>query len=69
MNIRSVLNEIEYQIGINGSCRTLAKHWKISTQYLCDIRKGRRQPGPAVLKAMGLKCVTTYTKVYKKVQP
>lgn len=66
MTYRALLAEIEYAIGINGSARALAEHWGVSAQYLCDIRKGRRQPGPSILKAMKLKRTTTYTTTYEK---
>lgn len=69
MTYSEVLKDIEYRIGICGSARALARHWHISVQYLCDVRKGRRQPGPCILKAMGLKRETTFRHIYKRARP
>jgi predicted transcriptional regulator len=32
----------------------------IKPSYLCDLLKGRREPGPKVLKALGLERIVTY---------
>ena len=64
-----ILANIESLIEIYGSARALANHWGISVQYLCDIRKGRRQPGNAVLSPMGLTKHVTYTTRYSKAKP
>ena len=39
----------------HGSQRAAARHLGISPQYVCDLLKGRREPGPAVLKKLGLR--------------
>lgn len=42
-----------------GSLRALAQEWECSAMYLCDLRKGRRTPGPKILKALGIKKIVT----------
>lgn len=44
-----------------GSLRALARRWKITPAYLSDLRRGRRAPGPHVLRPLGLKRVVTIT--------
>jgi hypothetical protein len=40
-----------------------AKRHKLSPRYVTDLLKGRRTPGPAVLKIFKLEAVTQYRKV------
>ncbi len=40
--------------------RRFAKALGISPQYLCDIYKGRREPGPAVASALGFTSTNLY---------
>jgi len=42
------------QIERKGSLRALARKWNVSAPYLSDILRGRRNPGPKVLKHLGL---------------
>lgn len=49
------------------SLRHLAKEWGITPSYLCDIRLGRRAPGPPVLDALGLERTVVVT--YRKRKP
>jgi hypothetical protein len=48
-----------------GSLRALAKQWKVSPQYLCDLVHGRRRAGDKVLGALGLKRETCITTLYR----
>lgn len=43
------------------SLRKLAASWGVSPSYLVDLRLGRRDPGPAILKHFGLRRVVTVT--------
>lgn len=43
-----------------GSQRALAKHLGVSEPYLSDVIHGRRDPGPKLLKALGLDRVVSY---------
>lgn len=38
----------------------MAQELGISKQYLCDVLAGRREPGPAILEAMGIKRTVRY---------
>lgn len=40
-----------------GSQISRAKKLGISPAYLCDLLKGKRQPGPKLLEALGLEIV------------
>lgn len=44
------------------SQRNVADEMQISEQYLCDVLKGRRNPGPRILQALGLERKVTYSK-------
>lgn len=43
-----------------GSQYQFATKYKLSPQYVCDVIKGRRKPGPSMLKALGLRSRTYY---------
>jgi hypothetical protein len=40
----------------------LAKQLGLSPQYLCDVLLGRREPGPKLLRALGLRKEVRYVK-------
>lgn len=42
------------------SQRQLAISLGIAPGYLCDVMKGRKSPGPKLLKALGLTAQTVY---------
>ena len=42
------------------SQKALAAELGITASYLCDILKGRREPGQSVLDALGMERVITY---------
>lgn len=48
--------------GIHGSQKELAYYLGISASYMNDLVRGRREPGPKVLKAMMLERVVCYRK-------
>ena len=62
MTQADVLSHIEKAIRGAGSARQLALDWKVSAQYLSDVRRGRRMPGPLILRAMGLEARPTYVR-------
>lgn len=41
----------------------VAEELQLSVQYLCDVLKRRRKPGPKVLKALGLERLVVYRRV------
>lgn len=43
-----------------GSQRALAKELGVGEPYLSDVIHGRRDPGPKILKALGLERVVSY---------
>ena len=44
-----------------------ARRMGVSVSYLCNIMKGRADPGPLVLEALGLEKVVTYRRRKTKV--
>ena len=40
-----------------------AKMHGVSAQYVTDVRQGRREPGPAIYKALGLERVVSFKRV------
>lgn len=59
MTPKEVLRMIERLIG-PATNAAMAKQWKVSPQYLHDVRHGRREPGPAILDALGLRKFVMY---------
>jgi hypothetical protein len=49
--------------------RATARELKCSAPYLLDIINGRRQPGPKILKALGLERTISKTVTYRKAKP
>lgn len=47
-----------------GSLRALARTWDISAPYLSDVLLGKRNPGPKILKHLGLRCHVVVTRQY-----
>lgn len=43
-----------------GCQSAFASRIDVSPQYLCDVLNGRRDPGPAILSALGLEKVEGY---------
>jgi len=54
-----VLALVAYEIERAGSLRKYAKQIGVSPAYLSDAMRGRRNPGPSILRAFDLKCVIT----------
>ena len=54
MDKQQVINKIR-QLQGSSTQKDFAASLGISPQYLCDIYKGRRDPGPSILKAFGIK--------------
>ena len=59
------LIEILRQTQGDRTAKELANDLGITPQYLSDIYSGRREPGPALLEALGLKKEVLYTKEAK----
>ena len=60
---REVLDRIAARIRVAGSQKAAAAALGISAQYLTDILNGRREPGPKMLKALGLERISSYREV------
>ena len=53
MTLTAFRRELERRVRAAGSQRNLAKQLGVSAMFLCDILKGRRDPGAKLLTAMG----------------
>lgn len=62
MNTEQVLNLIRGRIG-NGTQAEIARLWGISPAYLGDVLHGLREPGPSILKPLGLERKVSYVRV------
>lgn len=51
---------LKKQVEIIGSQKEAAEAWGISTQFLNDLLRGRRDPSPAILNALGMKKEVDY---------
>lgn len=62
LTIDQLLEKIEDDVEAEGSQKALAQKLQLSEQYLGDVLKRRRAPGPKVLNSYGLRAVTNYVK-------
>lgn len=60
MNRMAVVAALAAYVKKAGSQHLAAEQLGISDAYLCDIKKGRREPGPKLLNALGLRRVVEY---------
>lgn len=55
------------EVKLAGGVRALARRWKVSPAHVSDMQRGKRGPGPAILKHLGYavsrSTVTRYTKL------
>lgn len=63
MTQRQILAALRKLVENYDSQRTAALTLNISSQYLNDVLRGRRQPGPKILKGLGLQKSEHYEKV------
>jgi len=47
-------------IATEGSQSAAARRLSITPQYMSDLLRNRRQPGPALLRRLGLRKIVTY---------
>jgi hypothetical protein len=60
---------IRLVVAAAGSQDVSAKRLGISPQYLCDVLKGRREPGTKLLDALGYRRVVMYEQVRRSRPP
>lgn len=61
-----IMKIIRQRLERAGSQRALAKELGISTQYMNDILRNNREPGPLVLRALGIEKHVVYTSSDRK---
>lgn len=62
MTLREVVTELKRRVASFETQSEAAESLGIKSQYLNDILHGRRQPGPTVLRALGLARETHYVR-------
>lgn len=60
-----VLTLIQQGVKAAGSQRAFACQCNVTTQYINDILRGRRDPGPKVLDMLGIEKTTVYNVSYR----
>jgi len=63
MNLSAVLRLIRRECDKAGSARAWAASIGVSGVYVADVLAGRRDPGPAILRALGVERVVSYRRV------
>ena len=53
-------------VDLYGTAKALAQEWKVSPSYLSDVVRGKRNPGPPILKPLGLKAETRYVPQFNR---
>jgi transcriptional regulator with XRE-family HTH domain len=57
---------IQQRVEQTGTQAALARELGITAVYLGDVLSGKREPGPKILDALGIRRVITYVKVGEK---
>lgn len=60
LDLDGVLALLRWKCQEAGSQKAFADKHGLSKQYLSDVVRGDRPPGPAILRALGLDVVTRY---------
>lgn len=55
-----VIDRLRAAIAKAGSQAAFAEMYGLSAAYVNDVINGRREPGPAILEALGVEKVVTY---------
>ena len=59
-----LLDILRGEIAVAGSQRAWARSAKVSVAYVSDVLRGRRDPGPSILKPLGYTRQETYSVAY-----
>jgi hypothetical protein len=60
MELQDVIERLRSAVQTEGSQAAFAEKHIISLQYVNDVLRGRREPGPIILNALGLERIVTY---------
>jgi len=60
-----VLTLIRQGVEVAGSQSAFARRCNVTTQYINDILRGRRDPGPKILDMLGVEKTVVYTVSYR----
>lgn len=61
----ALLERIRNEVKRAGSQDRCAQMFGISPQYLCDVLRGRREPGAKLLDALGYRRLVVYEQIRK----
>lgn len=59
MTAEHVRGWCRHHVRQHDSMRDAARAWKVSAAYLGDVLNGKREPGPKILKRLGMVKVVT----------
>lgn len=60
MKVQEVRDRLRAACAAAGTARAWAAQNGLSSAYISDVMNGRRDPGDSVLRALGLRRVTSY---------
>jgi hypothetical protein len=66
MTKEALVRDLQKRIESAGSQYRVADSLEVSNSHLTDVLQGRRDPGPKLLRALGLTKVVTYQKAATK---
>ena len=66
MTARDVVNLLNQTIKQHGSAKAVATRMGLSQQYLCDVRKGRREVSDRLASMLGLRRIVTFEPIGKR---
>lgn len=62
----ALLDRLRVVVAGAGSQDKAARDLGVSSQYLCDVMKGRREPGKKLLDGLGYRRVVLYEQIRKR---
>ncbi len=60
LTLQDVIALLRKQADEAGSQKLLAAKLEVTPQYITDILRGRREPGEAILRPLGLRKIVSY---------
>ena len=57
---KMIADTVEQVISVEGSLRAAARNLGIAPSTLCDLRMGRREPGPCLAERLGIRKVSQW---------
>ena len=65
INTTPIIQKLDTLYQKLGTDDAVARHLKVDPSYITNIRKGRRVPGPAILRELDMEKVITFTEKHE----